>query len=406
MSFLSTYRIPLRRGYSEGTYLIEDTSELSPDYFNVEFFPMVLGGGRYVIKVKGNGVNMRMNSSIDVEIIDAVRYAKGPLAGKLRVNIDFWYVATDGEIISLNGEQRRDTDKIIQTYVGTFDDFILTALSLQGNNSNFIDKTQGARQDLFANFLDLKIFDSLYEMANKENRVATVLLEEYAKQDFETRLGDAESAKEINEEKHEKAQVALDVAQAELEELNKELLEYNKQLQPCTADGLDIIQLQANLKSTTQKILVLEQSQEASKHILKGSKDVLEKVSKDLKNSKDSFNIPLYNDYKAKLQEKIVLDNTLNTLKLTVANKLSKIEKLKNHEYDPNCKYCTSNVFVKDATEASIQLEDDKKVVHDLLLKIKEVGEFVILINAIRRAKDDKNLSIPELNSNNHLLSS
>jgi len=71
MSFLSTYRIPLRRGYSEGTYLIEDTSELSPDYFNVEFFPMVLGGGRYVIKVKGNGVNMRMNSSIDVEIIDA-----------------------------------------------------------------------------------------------------------------------------------------------------------------------------------------------------------------------------------------------------------------------------------------------------------------------------------------------
>ena len=71
MSFLSTYRIPLRRGYSEGTYLIEDTSDLSPDYFNVDFFPMVLGGGRYVIKVKGNGVNMRMNSTIDVEIIDA-----------------------------------------------------------------------------------------------------------------------------------------------------------------------------------------------------------------------------------------------------------------------------------------------------------------------------------------------
>jgi len=307
----------------------------------------------------------------------AVRYAKGPLAGKLRVNIDFWYIATDGEIISLNGEQRRDTDKIIQTYVGTFDDFILTALSLQGNNSNFIDKTQGERKDLLANFLDLKIFDSLYEIANKENRVATVLLEEYAKQDFETRLGDAESAKEINEEKHEKAQVALDVAQAELEELNKELLEYNKQLQPCTADGLDIAVLEANLKSTTLKILILEESREAAKLVLKGSKDVLEVVSKDLKNNKDSFNIPLYNDYKAKLQEKIVLDNELNTLKLTVANKLSKIEKLKNHEYDPNCKYCTSNVFVKDATEASVQLEDDKKVVHDLLLKIKEVADFI-----------------------------
>ena len=71
MSFLSTYRIPQPRGYSEKNYYIEDTSETSPEYFNAEFIPMVVGGGRHIIKLKGNGLNLRQNTSIDVEIIDA-----------------------------------------------------------------------------------------------------------------------------------------------------------------------------------------------------------------------------------------------------------------------------------------------------------------------------------------------
>lgn len=71
MSFLSTYKIPQPRGYSEGAFYVEDTSETSPDYFNVEYFPLVMGGGRHVIKLKGNGLNMKLNSTIDVEIIDA-----------------------------------------------------------------------------------------------------------------------------------------------------------------------------------------------------------------------------------------------------------------------------------------------------------------------------------------------
>jgi hypothetical protein len=71
MSFLSTYKIPQPRGYSEGNYYIEDTSATSPNYFDLVSFPDVVGGGKYVFKIKGNGINMRINSTIDVEIIDA-----------------------------------------------------------------------------------------------------------------------------------------------------------------------------------------------------------------------------------------------------------------------------------------------------------------------------------------------
>lgn len=71
MSLLSTYKIPQPRGYSDTSYYVEDRSQTSPQYFDVEYFPTVVGGGRHMIKLKGTGENMRLNSTIDVEIVDA-----------------------------------------------------------------------------------------------------------------------------------------------------------------------------------------------------------------------------------------------------------------------------------------------------------------------------------------------
>ena len=71
MSLSSFYKKPQPRGYNTNRYFIEDTSASSPFYFNIQQFPSVVGGGRSVIVIKGNGDNLRLNSTIDVEIIDA-----------------------------------------------------------------------------------------------------------------------------------------------------------------------------------------------------------------------------------------------------------------------------------------------------------------------------------------------
>ena len=55
---------------------------------------------------------------------------------------------------NLNGEERSDTNKSIRRYLGTYDDFILTAFSLQADNNNFIEKSQRERKDLLSQFLD------------------------------------------------------------------------------------------------------------------------------------------------------------------------------------------------------------------------------------------------------------
>lgn len=307
----------------------------------------------------------------------AFKYKYGALKGRLRVEIDFWMINESGEKVSLNGEQRRDTDKIIQSYVGTFDDFILTALSLQGNDSNFIDKTQSERKDLLANFLDVTIFDQLYDLANKNNRKASNALEEYQKQDFETKLGDAEKSFDDYKKKHEIVLDKLNEAKDEMRDINDELLELNKQLQACKGDDLDIDQLNKDLATTQKQLASLEESKQTSTEKWEEAKKKLTGFEYDKERALNSFDTDLYNDYQTNIANKVQLDKELDALKLTVKNKLEKLEKLNEHEYDPNCSYCTSNVFVQDALKTQKELHEDRQTVAEFLQKRKKVEDFI-----------------------------
>ena len=307
----------------------------------------------------------------------AFKYRHGALKGRLRVEIDFWMINESGEKVSLNGEQRRDTDKIIQSYVGTFDDFILTALSLQGNDSNFIDKTQSERKDLLANFLDVTIFDQLYDLANKNNRKAAIALEEYQKQDFETKLGDAEKYFDTYKAKHEEAEKELTQAKNVMQEINDELMELNKELQACKGDDLDIDQLNKDLDATRTQLDKYEALKKTSTEKWEAAKNKLTGLEYDKERALNSFDENLYNDYQSELGGKVMLDKELDTMKLTIKNKLEKLEKLNQHQYDPNCSYCTSNVFVQDAMKTKQELEQDKQTVAEFLQKRSKVVEFI-----------------------------
>ncbi len=307
----------------------------------------------------------------------AYRYKSGALKGKLRVDVTFWMINSEGEKVSLNGEQRRDTNYAIQSYVGTFDDFILTALSLQSNNSNFIDKTQGERKDLLANFLDVTIFDSLCDLANKNSRKTVILIEEYQKQDFETKLGDAERSKESYEGKHEEVATQLEQAQIEMQEINDKLLDYNKQLQDCKGEGLDLVKLNKQLEDIQEFVTTMSDEKLTRRNKESDLNGQYAQICSEIEAAHRAFDVNLYNDYQSEIAAKIMLDKELETMKLTIKNKLEKLAKLNEHEYDPNCKYCVSNVFVQDAMKTKQELEDDKRTVAEFLQKRSVVVDFI-----------------------------
>ena len=63
--------------------------------------------------------------------------------------------------------------------------------------------------------------------------------------------------------------------------------------------------------------------------------------------------------------------STLDNLKQEVKFKLDKVEKLKKHEYDPNCDYCVKNPFVVDAQKTKLELDDDKETAQHYIDELK-----------------------------------
>ena len=109
--------------------------------------------------------------------------------------VDVKFYMEDGdEFIDLTGASRRTTqygsgtNEEIRKILGTFDDFILTSLSLQTNGINFIDKKQSERKQILSQFMDIEIFDQLYEIAKTDSNDERVILKTLQKNDSYKKL--------------------------------------------------------------------------------------------------------------------------------------------------------------------------------------------------------------------------
>lgn len=89
-----------------------------------------------------------------------------------------------GEAIDLAGEQRNDTEKVIRGLIGTADDFLLTSLSAQGEINQFIDHGSSRRRQILSRFLDLDIFDRMYDYAARDFNAVKSQLKVYPDKDW------------------------------------------------------------------------------------------------------------------------------------------------------------------------------------------------------------------------------
>lgn len=61
----------IKQGFITNSYAVRDTSLTSPTYFDITHFPEFIGGGKSLIKLKGNGINLLRNKLSEVEILDS-----------------------------------------------------------------------------------------------------------------------------------------------------------------------------------------------------------------------------------------------------------------------------------------------------------------------------------------------
>jgi DNA repair exonuclease SbcCD ATPase subunit len=268
----------------------------------------------------------------------------------VKVDVQFWRVV-DGVTESLNGTERRDTNQLIEGYVGRYEDFVMTALSLQGNNALFIDKSQSERKDLLAQFMGLDIFDKLYATATEDIKEVSVLIKNFKRTDFTSELATKETD--------------LKSKKAELKELDTIIKEQNKSKDTIQNEignlkgfitpidsKLDLNALQKSKTKINEDIETNKTLIETKQTNINTYTDLLSEASQSISLYDVVNGLPIseakkqWDSYKNKIGE---TNSQIHKLELSYDSNLKKLKHLEQHEYDPNCKFCMNNVFVKDA---------------------------------------------------------
>jgi len=96
--------------------------------------------------------------------------------------------------------------------------------------------------------------------------------------------------------------------------------------------------------------------------------------------------------------EKHEIKVEIDKLKIDVQNKLDKIKKLGDLQYDPECEYCMDNVFVRDAIKTQDGLQNDKQISDELVKKFDDVSKQIDELTRYEDKKDSLDKIVIELN--------
>ena len=270
----------------------------------------------------------------------------------------------------LNGDQRDSTNKLIRQYLGTYDDFILTAVSLQNNNTGFIDKSQRERKDLLSQFLDIDIFDQQYQLANEEIKETAAAIKEHKRTDYSTELSDAITTINAVSSSFQE----YDIERADLivirDALRAEVLDTTKELKPIDDELTDMHYLQQQYSHFTQSAVILQSTITDCNVDLANTHAAVDKCQLQ----HDNLIIENYPSKIKECEDGIYYINTLNgDLKNhqdILSHKESLSSQLDTHEYDPNCTYCVSNPIVQTAIHESKTIPNIINRIDELVIEI------------------------------------
>ena len=308
----------------------------------------------------------------------------------VKVDVQFWRV-DDGQAISLNGTERRDTNQIIEQYVGKYEDFVLTALSLQGNNALFIDKSQSERKDLLAQFMGLNVFDKLYETATEDIKEVSVLIKNFKRTNFTSDLAEKETELKTKKSELKILQKSLDSKIVDKDDLINKILSLSRELTPIDKN-LDLPKLESKRDEIKSQITLLETERETKESKIDEYSTLITKISKSIEEHKTINDKPIedakkeWDEYKREISE---TEHQIQLLEQSLESNKEKLLHLEQHEYDPNCNFCMNNVFVKDALETKSKVEEQEDKLSELGNKHQSIIQQASYIAGVEEQWDE-----------------
>jgi len=319
--------------------------------------------GLHVLNVQKSSFRCKLEFEISGVRYFIERKGSTTRSGNVKVDVKFWKVV-NGVEEELHGTARRDTNEVIRDYIGTYEDFVLTAASFQTakNNTSFIDMGNSERKDLLVQFIGLNVFDRLAESGSERNKELNTLLKVHKDKNYPFE-------KQQNENALAHADTLLNQANKDLDSLKKQISDVNEQIVIETGNLIKLDdEVPTNIPQLNDRKIAAETSVRQKRAALEGFRTaVAEKegsitdINQKIQDIESSNLVESHKTYKT-LSDKInEVKQRVDLKKVEIKGKLEKADRLSVHEYDPNCRYCTNNSFVKDATRAKQELIQDKK---------------------------------------------
>ena len=266
------------------------------------------------------------------------------LEAKTDLNFEVYDPVTD-ETTSLNGNTRNQTDANIRKHFGTIDDFMVSSLASQHGALAFIDEGSTRRKEIIAKFLDLEIFDKKFKMAKDNSVEAKVLIKKHEDRNYDEEIEELLQTlnSQIIESKNSKTECTVLKNKIEATKTSLDLIE--EQIAAIPAELIDINNIRAQQKSKSRMMVSLVTTIGEQNSLVRLKQIKLESLKKII----DSVDLQHLIHNKNKID---LLSDDIALLTRDIEQADKKISMLEDHEYDPDCKYCSENPFVKDAHEA------------------------------------------------------
>lgn len=288
---------------------------------------------------------------------------KGIVTAPTSLNI--FKINDEGEAVDLAGEQRNDTEKVIRKLIGNAEDFLMTSLSAQGEINQFIEHGSSKRRQILSRFLDLDIFDKMFDLANKDVNSSKAQLKSFPEKDWQGLL-------QAYEERSQKIVIEIDDCTKLLSDRNERLAELRAELTR-HSDFTPVNLKQVENQRT--KVADLESKRNATLEKLATLRDDVQKITAKISTIDSVKATNDISDLKKRLDAFTVLESSVMQLKhshekestaLKQQEKSLKIlDEVPCGDSFPTCK------FIKDAHATKTKIGEQRHRVEDALEKLE-----------------------------------
>ena len=297
---------------------------------------------------------------------------------KVSAKLDFYRILSDGSEENLEGEQRRETDKLISDTIGSYDDFMLTIVATAKNLEDLMETKPTQRGRLLTKFIGLEVIE-------KKEDINKSLMSDFKSKMKSNVFNTKELELEIDDFKS-----IISENRITNKENDKKLNGVLGKIKEAKDKKDDLLGKRYSIDDEIKKVNPTILKKEIDELTKKGVslKEDLEGILKEIKEiPKFSYDEDLHEEYR--MEEKTsLLDKNSKDSEVSSVEKL--IKNLKEGEICPTCKRALDEV------DHSSEIKDNEKLLKEKQKELKKIvtniGKITKKLNNISEEKKNSDL--------------